>query len=86
MGSVHGDDNALYAGKHLKCIEFFAEDVYKRQVLQQSFRFAVSPKQYITFNPMQYIKLKIQSDEVDLFSEDVYKRQVPCSPNQSRSQ
>ena len=39
-------------------------------VLQQSFRFAVSPKQYITFNPMQYIKLKYQTDEVDLFSDD----------------
>ena len=39
-------------------------------VLQQSFQFAVSPKQYITFNPMQYIKLKYQTDEVDLFSDD----------------
>ena len=28
------------------------------------------PKQYITFNPMQYIKLKYQTDEVDLFSDD----------------
>lgn len=27
-------------------------------VLQQAFRFAVFPKQLITFNPMQYIKLK----------------------------
>jgi hypothetical protein len=27
-------------------------------VLQQSFRFAVFPKQFITFNPMQYVKLK----------------------------
>ena len=40
-------------------------------VLQQSFRFAVSPKQYITFNPMQFIKLKYQTDEVDLFSDDI---------------
>ncbi len=40
------------------------------QSLQQSFRFAVFPKQYITFNPMQYIKLKYQTDEVDLFSDD----------------
>ena len=39
-------------------------------VLQQSFRFAVSPKQYITFNPMQYIKLKKQAEDVDLFSDD----------------
>ena len=39
-------------------------------VLQQSFRFAVFPKQYISFNPMQYIKLKTQTEEVDLFSDD----------------
>ena len=34
-------------------------------VLQQSFRFAVFPKQLISFNPMQYIKLKKQAEEVD---------------------
>ena len=39
-------------------------------VMQQSFRFAVFPKQYITFNPMQYIKLRYQTDEVDLFSDE----------------
>ncbi len=40
-------------------------------VLQQSFRFAVFPKQYITFNPMQYIKLHYKTDEdLDLFSDD----------------
>ena len=33
-------------------------------VLQQSFRFAVFPKQLITFNPMQYIKLKRKAEEV----------------------
>ena len=38
-------------------------------VLQQSFRFAIFPKQLITFNPMQYIKLKRKAEEVDLFSE-----------------
>ncbi len=39
-------------------------------VLQQSFRFAVFPKQLITFNPMQYIKLKRKAEEMDLFSEE----------------
>ena len=39
-------------------------------VLQQSFRFAVFPEQLITFNPMQYIKLKRKAEEVDLFSEE----------------
>ena len=39
-------------------------------VMQQSFRFAAFPKQYITFNPMQYIKLRYQTDEADLFSDE----------------
>ena len=43
-------------------------------VLQQSFRFAVFPKQLISFNPMQYIKLKRQAEEVDLFSDDEVKK------------
>ena len=39
-------------------------------VLQQAFRFAVFPKQFITFNPMQYVVLKKKTDDVDLFAED----------------
>ena len=39
-------------------------------VLQHAFRFAVFPKQLITFNPMQYIKLKQQTEDVDIFSEE----------------
>jgi integrase len=39
-------------------------------VLQQAFRFAVFPKQFITFNPMQYVKLKRKAEDVDLFSDD----------------
>ena len=39
-------------------------------VLQQSFRFAVFPKQLITFNPMQYVVMKQKTEDVDLFSED----------------
>ncbi|MDD3193357.1 MAG: tyrosine-type recombinase/integrase [Oscillospiraceae bacterium] len=37
-------------------------------VLQQSFRFAVFPKQMITFNPMQYVVLKKKADSTDLFA------------------
>ena len=48
-------------------------------VLQQSFRFAVSPKQYITFNPMQYIKLKYQTDELGLSSDDDMDGDIPVS-------
>ena len=39
-------------------------------VLQQSFRFAVFPKQLITFNPMQYVVMKKKAENVDLFAED----------------
>ena len=39
-------------------------------VLQQSFRFAVFPKQLITFNPMQYVVMKKKAEDVDLFTED----------------
>ena len=45
-------------------------------VLQQAFRFAVFPKQLITFNPMQYIKLKKQAEDVDLFSDDDFEEGV----------
>ncbi len=39
-------------------------------VLQQAFRFAVFPKQLITFNPMQYVVMKKKAENVDLFAED----------------
>ena len=38
-------------------------------VLQQSFRFAIFPKQFITFNPMQYVVLKKKTEDADLFAE-----------------
>lgn len=34
-------------------------------VSQQAFRFAVFPKQWITFNPMQYVVLKRKTENVD---------------------
>lgn len=39
-------------------------------VLQRVFRYAVVPKNLITFNPMQYVVLKRKSEEVDLFADD----------------
>lgn len=39
-------------------------------VLQRAFRYAVVPKNLITFNPMQYVVLKRKSEEVDLFADD----------------
>lgn len=37
-------------------------------VLQQAFRFAVFPKQFITFNPMQYVVLRRKTENVDIFA------------------
>ena len=39
-------------------------------VLQQSFRFAVFPKQFITFNPMQYVVMRHKKEETDLFADE----------------
>lgn len=36
-------------------------------VFRGAFRFAVFPKQFITFNPMQYVNLRAQKDTCDLF-------------------
>ena len=38
-------------------------------VLQNSFRFAVFPKRLITFNPMQYVKLRGRKEKTDIFSD-----------------
>ena len=38
-------------------------------VLNHVFRFAVFPKRYITFNPMQYVVRRKKKDGVDLFNE-----------------
>ena len=39
-------------------------------VLNQSFRFAVFPKNLITFNPMQYVVIHKKNEQADLFAED----------------
>ena len=39
-------------------------------VLQNSFRFAVFPKRYITFNPMQYVVMRGKKEDVELFADD----------------
>ena len=39
-------------------------------VLNQSFRFVVFPKQYITFNPMQYVVMRRKSKSPKLFAEE----------------
>lgn len=49
-------------------------------VLQGSFRFAVFPKQYITFNPMQYVVLHKQQEKVELFTDDKETEQSGTKP------
>ena len=39
-------------------------------VLQGAFRFAVFPKRLLTFNPMQYIKIRQKQDTYELFNKD----------------
>ena len=39
-------------------------------VMQAAFRFAVFPKRLMTFNPMQYIKIRQKQDSYELFNED----------------
>lgn len=49
-------------------------------VLQQSFRFAVFPKQYITFNPMQYVVIRYKEDNLNLFGEETYTDNSKIKP------
>ena len=39
-------------------------------VMQAAFRFAVFPKRLLTFNPMQYIKIRHKQETYELFNED----------------
>ncbi len=39
-------------------------------VLQRAFRYAVFPKQYISFNPMQYVVIRRPTQEVGLFATE----------------
>lgn len=48
-------------------------------VLQHAFRFAVSPKQLITYNPMAFVKVKKQAENPDLFSDEEMEDIHPIS-------
>ena len=39
-------------------------------VMQAAFRFAVFPKRLMTFNPMQYVKIRHKQETYELFNED----------------
>ncbi len=36
-------------------------------ILHGAFRFAVFPKRYITFNPMQYVRMRVKKEDAELF-------------------
>ena len=55
-------------------------------VLQGAFRFAVFPKQYLSFNPMQYIVYRKRTEDYDLFSEDGAEEDIPIIPTISYEQ
>ena len=73
-------DLLIFGGKEG---DFDAKNGYKRDyantyatILNQAFRYAVFPKQYITFNPMQYVILKKKKSDVDLFVSDEDEKDV----------
>lgn len=43
-------------------------------VLRNAFRFAVFPKRFIRFNPMQYVVIRKRKEEVDLFEKESVKK------------
>ena len=56
-------------GKLVKALSSGTLHVYAA-VLRGAFRFAVFPKQLITFNPMQYVVLRESNDDFELFSDE----------------
>ena len=67
-------DLLIFGGKEG---DFDAKNGYKKDyantysaILNQAFRYAVFPKQYITFNPMQYVVMHKKQSNADLFDTD----------------
>ncbi|MGL5272213.1 MAG: tyrosine-type recombinase/integrase [Phocaeicola sp.] len=59
----------LSNGKKSKPLSAGSLNVYAA-VMRGAFRFAVFPKQLITFNPMQYVVLRGNQDDFEMFSSD----------------
>ncbi|MGX9754709.1 hypothetical protein ACWYRQ_00445 [Clostridioides difficile] len=59
----------LSNGKKSKPLSAGSLNVYA-VVMRGAFRFAVFPKQLITFNPMQYVVLRGNQDDFEMFSSD----------------
>ena len=69
--------------------DFDAKNGYKKDyantyhaILNQAFRYAVFPKKYITFNPMQYVVMRKKTSDADLFvTEDESEENIkPLTP------
>ena len=57
-------DGTVYHGYSRDYVRSFSA------VLNNSFKFAVFPKNFITFNPMQYVVMHHSDDDVDIFATD----------------
>ena len=57
-------DGTVYRGFSKDYVRSFSA------VLNNSFKFAVFPKTFITFNPMQYVVMHHSSEDVDIFATD----------------
>ena len=55
-------------------------------VLHNSFRFAVFPKQLITFNPMQYVVRRSNDEDYEMFAEDAEGEPVGETPTINHQQ
>lgn len=56
-------------GKHNKTLSAGYINIYIA-VLNNIFRFAVFPKKYINFNPMEYVRIYRRNNKTDIFSND----------------
>lgn len=68
----------LSNGKYSKGLSAGSLNVYAA-VMRGAFRFAVFPKQLITFNPMQYVMVRGNSDDYEMFSEENMERGTDTS-------
>ena len=67
-------DQVCFGGKEG---DFDSGEGYKKEyakkpmsVLNHAFRFAVFPKKYISYNPMQYVKIRDRKNDVEIFASE----------------
>ncbi len=78
-------DQLCFGGKEG---DFDSGDGYKKEyakkpmaVLNHAFRFAVFPKKYISYNPMQYVKIRDRKNDIEIFAseDDIDKNITPLT-------